>query len=56
MSAQGDESVSAQEIADLLRDLRSLDDTTPPAWRDQVMARKRAVIEQIEPGFYEGQS
>lgn len=48
-----DDHVSVEEIADLLREIRELNDgTLPESDRERVMARKRALIEQIEPGYY----
>jgi hypothetical protein len=46
--------VTMSEIGDVLADIRALGDGTLPASeREAVMARKRALIERLEPGFYD---
>jgi hypothetical protein len=46
--------VTPREIADLLGEIRALGDGRLPASEhDRVMARKRALIERIQPGFYD---
>ena len=46
--------VTPREIADLLGEIRALGDGRLPASEhDRVMRRKRALIERIQPGFYD---
>ena len=41
------------EIGAFLRDLERLHAGDPSVDHDELMARKRALIERIEPGFYD---
>ena len=46
--------LTPREIAEVLGEIRALGDGRLPASEhDRVMARKRALIERIEPGFYD---
>jgi hypothetical protein len=42
------------EINAVLAEIRALGDNPDPTVYDEVMARKRALVEQLEPGFYDG--
>lgn len=45
--------VTVQEVGEVLADIRGLSQGTLPASEhDAVIARKRALIERLEPGFY----
>jgi hypothetical protein len=46
--------ITAREVGEVLADIRGLiEGTLPASEHDAVMARKRALIERLQPGFYD---
>lgn len=45
--------ISRRELLALVREVRLLDDQMPSAAREAVLARRRAMVERLEPGWYD---